>query len=436
MPNTEQRGVAFNDGVKGPTAIPSMFSDWQTPARYELRSSIGTGSYGHVAEAFDKETQKLVAIKRCTRVFEDLIDCKRILREVAILSQMEHQTVVRLHDFIVPENSTFDELYMVLEICDSDFKKLARTPVYLTELHILTIFFNLCAGLKYLARMGIYHRDLKPANCLVNQNCSVKICDFGLSRAVHIKQEHLGELPTTPREEDDQKKTAGITVPHTKNISRALTGHVVTRWYRAPELILLEQKYDEQIDIWSAGCILAELLGMMKENCAHPSDRGPLFPGQSCFPLSPDNKSSKKLTRGNRDQLKMIFDVTGTPTDEEIDALARDAAAYVRKQYSPKAGEDLTKRFPGASEATIDLLRRCLVFDPKKRIKIEQVCAHPAFGGVQSNAQESMPDGSKQVELEFEQELDLNETTLRKWFVKYHNKFSKGTHPASSQLGA
>ena len=118
---------------------------------------------------------------------------------------------------------------------------------------------------------------------------------------------------------------------------RALTGHVVTRWYRAPELILLETKYTEQIDMWSAGCILAELLGLMKENVQHPQDRGPIFPGQSCFPLSPDNKQSKKFSRGNRDQLKMIFDVIGTPTDEEIDSLARDAAAYVRKQYQPKA---------------------------------------------------------------------------------------------------
>lgn len=97
---------------------------------------------------------------------------------------------------------------MVLEICDSDFKKLVRTPVFLSELHILTIFYNLLAGLKYLGEMGIYHRDLKPANCLVNQDCSVKICDFGLSRAANLDQRHLGELPTTPR--DDEANDAPV----------------------------------------------------------------------------------------------------------------------------------------------------------------------------------------------------------------------------------
>jgi mitogen-activated protein kinase 1/3 len=417
MVNPEQRNVAFGGGVG---QIPSMFADWKTPERYELRNSIGTGSYGHVAEAFDKKTQRLVAIKRCTRVFEDLIDCKRILREVAILSQLKHTTVVGLYDFVVPEpHDEFDELYMVLEICDSDFKKLARTPVFLTELHILTIFYNLLAGLEYLKRSGIYHRDLKPANCLVNQNCAVKICDFGLSRAVHIEQPNLGGLPETPRGEEEKKGTIG----HTEKMKRALTGHVVTRWYRAPELILLETNYTEQIDMWSAGCILSELLGLMKENVQHPQDRGPIFPGQSCFPLSPDNKQSKKFSRGNRDQLKMIFDVIGTPTDEEIDALARDAAAYVRKQYPPKAGEDLSKRFPGSSPATLDLMQKCLVFDPAKRMKVEEAVKHEAFKGVQSNAADNMPDGTQQVELEFEQEPDLNEKALRKWFLFYADKY-------------
>jgi mitogen-activated protein kinase 1/3 len=408
-------------------ALPQAFADWKTPPRYELRTSIGTGSYGHVCEAYDTEKERLVAIKRCTRVFEDLIDCKRLLREVAILSQLDHPTVVKLHDFFIPEPyGKFDELYMVLEICDSDFKKLVRTPVHLTELHIITIFYNLLCGIKYLSKSGIYHRDLKPANCLVNQNCMVKICDFGLSRAAQVDQKNLGELPVTPREEEG-KGGAKPAVPHTKNMKRALTGHVVTRWYRAPELILLEPNYDEQIDIWSAGCILAELLGMMKENCAQHSDRGPLFPGQSCFPLSPDNKSSKKFSRGNRDQLKMIFDVIGTPTDEEIDSLVKDAAAYVRKQYQPKAGEDMQKRFPGASPATVDLLAKTLFFDPKKRIRIDDALAHPCFQEVQSNASQGM-EKTARVDLAFDQEPELDERTLRRYFLQNLKRFRPETN--------
>ncbi|CAE7391602.1 MPK7, partial [Symbiodinium natans] len=195
---------------------------------------------------------------------------------------------VQIYDIVAPSNiHTFDELYMVMEICDSDLKKLCRTDVTLTPLHINTLLYNLLVGLKYLHSAGIYHRDLKPANCLVNQDCSVKICDFGLSRAIEAaEQPHLHALPNTPRGEGDHDAVPGV--PHTQRLKRNLTGHVVTRWYRAPELILLQENYTEAIDIWSVGCIYAELLGMLEGT--RTQDRGPLFPGSSCFPLSPDHK--------------------------------------------------------------------------------------------------------------------------------------------------
>jgi mitogen-activated protein kinase 1/3 len=121
----------------------------------------------------------------------------------------------------------------------------------------------------------------------------------------------------------------------------------------------------------------------------------------------------------------MIFDVIGTPTDEEIDALARDAAAYVRKQYPPKGADELSKRFPGSAPATLDLMARCLIFDPAKRMRVEEAVKHDAFKGVQSNAADNMPDGLHQVELEFEQEPDLNEKALRKWFLFYADKYKQ-----------
>lgn len=105
-----------------------------------------------------------------------------------------------------------------------------------------------------------------------------------------------------------------------KNMKRELTGHVVTRWYRAPELILLEKDYGPAIDMWSVGCIFAELLGMMKESAPTYLDRKPLFPGKSCFPLSPD-KHVKEERKGfpfsRNDQLAVIFEVIGTPSEED-----------------------------------------------------------------------------------------------------------------------
>lgn len=255
-----------------------------------------------------------------------------------------------------------------------------RTPVFLSELHIKTLLYNLLIGLKYVHSAGIYHRDLKPANCLVNQDCSVKICDFGLARTVG-KPESTQRLPTSPR--DDSQPV--VSVPHTKALKNQLTGHVVTRWYRAPELILLQENYTEAIDVWSVGCIFAELMNMIvsvamtpkdmalpmaiclqKENCPHHSDRGPLFPGASCFPLSPDHKHAADYkyvcgspigmliftfchryhTRGNRDQLNVIFNVLGTPSDEDIEQLEKeDAKRYVRI-FAQREPIDLATKYP------------------------------------------------------------------------------------------
>merc|ERR1719267_294152 len=109
-----------------------------------------------------------------------------------------------------------------MEIADSDFKKLIKANVNLSPLHINTLLYNLLIGLKYLHSAGIYHRDLKPANCLVNQDCSVKICDFGLSRAIGDEQPHLQALPNTPRGEAEASQP-GAVVPHTARLKRHLT---------------------------------------------------------------------------------------------------------------------------------------------------------------------------------------------------------------------
>lgn len=164
--------------------------------------------------------------------------------------------------------------YLVLELCDSDFKKLFKLPEFLSESHIITLLFNTLCGLKYVHSAGIYHRDLKPANCLVNRDCAVKICDFGLSRPVTAREDTSANFFSPDEDEDSNSSNASTRQP-----KRSLTGHVVTRWYRAPELILLQENYTEQIDMWSLGCIFAELLGMIKDNFRNPKDRCPLFQG-------------------------------------------------------------------------------------------------------------------------------------------------------------
>eukprot|EP00439_Symbiodinium_sp_Y106_P066364 s1098_g10.t2 len=275
--------------------------------------------------------------------------------------------------------------------------------VTLTPLHINTLLYNLLVGLKYLHSAGIYHRDLKPANCLVNQDM--------------------------PRGEGDHDAVPGV--PHTQRLKRNLTGHVVTRWYRAPELILLQENYTEAIDIWSVGCIYAELLGMLEGT--RTQDRGPLFPGSSCFPLSPDHKHKtdyKYHTRGKHDQLNMIFNLLGTPGEPDVEQLEReDAKRYIRC-FAARDGDGLSVKFPGVEADSIDILNRMLRFNPKDsgisdRIAVTEALEHRLFTTGPNVIRDTSRETSapKYVTLEFEKEPDLDEKLLRKYFCKEIKKY-------------
>mmetsp|Transcript_9963 Transcript_9963/g.21911 ORF Transcript_9963/g.21911 Transcript_9963/m.21911 type:complete len:421 (-) Transcript_9963:206-1468(-) len=392
---------------------------WRVPSRYEIRQTIGNGSYGSVCEAYDREEHRLVAVKRVRHMFDDLIDCKRILREVSILARLKHEYVVQLYDVLAPGNAPhFDELYLIMEICDSDLKKLCRTDVTLTPLHINTLLYNLLVGVKYLHSAGIYHRDLKPANCLVNQDCSVKICDFGLSRALGGEMAMHNDIYSSSK-----------AVP-----KRQLTGHVVTRWYRAPELILLQENYTTAIDLWSVGCIYAELLGMLEGTRCE--DRGPLFPGSSCFPLSPDRQHKtdyKYHTRGKHDQLNMIFNLIGTPTEDELALIERDDAKRYIRCFAARQGEGFRAKFPHVEANSVDILEKFLRFNPQERPSVEAALSHPLLHDLRDLGKEVK--AQKLVHLDFEREPDLDETLLRKYFWKEMRALnSDGIEPSRDHL--
>jgi len=415
--------------IKGRPSRNAALDRFNLPARYEIRQVIGSGAYGCVCEAYDHEMGELVAVKRVGHLFRDLVDCKRILREVAILSRLQHDSLVQIYDIPSPVNpQSFQELYIVMEICDSDMKKLCRADVTLSHLHINTLLYNMLVGLKYLHSAAIYHRDLKPANCLVNQNCSVKICDFGLSRAIgDEKHQNLSEPPQgCPTPLGTEKSAGRFTTFKGGQVKRHLTGHVVTRWYRAPELILLQKNYTEAIDIWSAGCIYAELLGML--DGTQFEDRGPLFPGSSCFPLSPDREHKndyKYHTRGTHDQLSVIFTLLGSPTDDELKEFEfnSDARRYIRC-FAERKGQGIRSRVPHASRDSLDILERMLQFNPNHRIRVEEALEHRLFyedtasGTPMIREVDRETKAPKPVTLDFEQEQDLDEAKLRHYFCE------------------
>ena len=203
-----------------------------------------------------------------------------------------------------------------------------------------------------------------------------------------------------------------------KNMKRELTGHVVTRWYRAPELILLEKDYGPAIDMWSVGCIFAELLGMMKESAATYLDRKPLFPGKSCFPLSPD-KHAKEERKGfpfsKNDQLAVIFEVIGTPTEEDKSFVTDTKALDYLEAFPQHTKTDFNTLYPGAGEDAINLLSGILIFNPYFRITVDEALAHPFFKKIRKLDKEVTAD--RQIDIEFEKET-LDKKKLRALFLE------------------
>eukprot|EP00927_Polykrikos_kofoidii_P079335 TRINITY_DN76119_c0_g1_i1.p1 TRINITY_DN76119_c0_g1~~TRINITY_DN76119_c0_g1_i1.p1 ORF type:complete len:556 (-),score=70.48 TRINITY_DN76119_c0_g1_i1:70-1683(-) len=369
--------------------------DWHVPQRYELRQLLGAGAHGTVREAWDQKTQRRVAVKRIEGVYRESETCKRVLREVAILSHLRHENIVQIYDLPRPIGlDGYDVLYIIMERCDTDLRKVCYNPrgVSLAQARMLT--HNLLVGCRYLHSACIYHRDLKPANCLVNRDCSVKIADFNLARSVDSS-------PSSEGRGDGRK---GV-------VKRMLTRRVATRWYRPPE-VLLELDYSEAIDVWAAGCIVAELFVALNEGGRKPR-QGALFPG-TCDHLDGQVSESQAWLSDQYpkagDQLGVIFDVLGTPSEADLAAVPSEAGRARLCQYAPRRGRGLRHRIPAeASQEGLDLLQRMLRLQPSERPSMASALMHPFFDLVRRASQDA-PPGKVDLgfsEQEFERSVSL-----------------------------
>ncbi|RLN95933.1 hypothetical protein BBJ28_00022537, partial [Nothophytophthora sp. Chile5] len=194
--------------------------------------------------------------------------------------------------------------------------------------HVQYFLYQMLVAIHYIHSAEVLHRDLKPSNILVNSDCDLKLCDFGLARGI-------------------------------QGMDSGLTEYVVTRWYRAPEL-LLSSKYDKQMDVWAIGCILAEMLG-----------RRPLFPGHDYL-----------------HQLKIIMDVVGSPSEDSLDFITNPKAKRFILRQPKKPKVPLSSVYPRATPQCLDLLEKMLVFDPRKRITIADALAHPYLSLVRDRSVE------------------------------------------------
>eukprot|EP01059_Diplonema_ambulator_P027531 TRINITY_DN4579_c0_g2_i1.p1 TRINITY_DN4579_c0_g2~~TRINITY_DN4579_c0_g2_i1.p1 ORF type:complete len:390 (+),score=122.24 TRINITY_DN4579_c0_g2_i1:39-1172(+) len=322
--------------------------------RYSVTRVVGFGAYGTVCGAIDMEAKKKsgqkVAIKKCQNVFRDLGDCKRILREIKLLRFLKQENLLSLRNLLEPLEGKdgFKDIYLVTELFDTDLSNVIQSQQQMNEEHYQYFIYQILRGLKYLHSANVMHRDLKPANIIVNINCDLKICDFGLSRG----------FSSTEKMED-------------------FTDYVVTRWYRPPELLLMCTNYSPAIDIWSAGCIFTELLS-----------RKTLFPGKDYLHM-----------------LNMICDYLGVPSEDDMSFLHHlEAAKYIRALPN-KGGRALSDLVPAlaGNELALDFVRKMLLFNPEKRSSAAELLLHPYLECMHD------PDDEPVAERKFDWEFDSHE---------------------------
>lgn len=171
------------NGLPNPNSLHIPLTPvWDIGPKYTHLRDIGLGSYGLVCEAIENATQRHVAIKKFMGVFKDPVFCHRVLREIEILFSLNHPFIIKPLDLIV--KSAEADIYLVMECAQSDLRRLLKSPIYLERKQVKALMYRLLVGLNYLHSCGIVHRDIKPGNVLVNSDCTVKICDFSLSRSI------------------------------------------------------------------------------------------------------------------------------------------------------------------------------------------------------------------------------------------------------------
>eukprot|EP01084_Bolivina_argentea_P037468 69314_1 len=266
-----------------------------------------------------------------------------VLREVYILRKLSHcSSVITLFHILPPVDfSNFSTLTIIYQRMDASLQQIFKTNQYFSELHVQYFMYKILLTIKYIHDSGIIHRDLQPANILVNAGRSLKIIGFGCAATLN-------------------------------EVKELLRTHIVHRWYRSPEVILLQHNCAKSlwsVDMWSIGCIFAELLQMQKNNCSAVWDRQPLFRGDSCFPLSPKrSRKTNKIYLSYRDQIRVIFEIIGTPTKSEINAINDENARSYVNEIPCQEAIDLSKHFPGTNSDGVELLKNLLKFDVKKRL--------------------------------------------------------------------
>ncbi|KAF3815866.1 hypothetical protein GH733_015986 [Mirounga leonina] len=305
--------------------------------------------------AFDTVLGINVAVKKLSRPFQNQTHAKRAYRELVLLKCVNHKNIISLLNVFTPQKTLeeFQDVYLVMELMDANLCQVIHME--LDHERMSYLLYQMLCGIKHLHSAGIIHRDLKPSNIVVKSDCTLKILDFGLAR--------------------------------TACTNFMMTPYVVTRYYRAPEVIL-GMGYKENVDIWSVGCIMGELV----KGCVIFQGTDRILPGTFPAMLSinaKDSRSSKgKCYSLDIDQWNKVIEQLGTPSADFMKKLQPTVRNYVenRPKYPGIKFEELFPDwiFPSESERdkiktsqARDLLSKMLVIDPDKRISVDEALRHP-----------------------------------------------------------
>ena len=339
--------------------------------KYDIGPKLGKGAYGIVWKATVRKTRQTVALKKIFDAFQNADDSQRIFREIMFLQELgDHPNIVLLTNVLKPDDGK--DIYLEFEYMQSDLHAVIRADILL-PIHKQYIMHQLLKALLYMHSGDVVHRDIRPANLLLNSESLLKLAGFGLAHSVSAPD----------------------------NVAKpALSDYVATRCYYAPEILLGSTKFTKGVDMWSVGCTLGELLGGK-----------PMFPGTSTM-----------------NQLDLIIEITGLPSSEDLEAINSPFASTTLESLSPTTHKrDLSDMYPHATADALDLLRRCLCFNPEKRITAAEalehkflsdfnqsegnpVCKAPVKISIDENIKYSIADSRKQL---FQQILE-KQRQLRK----------------------
>ena len=339
------------------------------PLRYKPGEIIGVGAYGIIISALDTQNNnQVVAIKKLKRI-SDIIDLKRIAREILIMKYCQHENIIPLFDVIIhlnkdQNNNRTVDVYIVMEKMDSDLQKIIASKQELSDEHYQFILYQMLRALYFLHSANIIHRDFKPSNVLINEDCTVKLCDFGMSRG--IKEENA-----------------------------LLTEYVVTRYYRAPEVMLSSHHYTKKIDVWSIGCAFAELLSKKF-----------MFPGENYIA-----------------QIKLIIDVLGTQDVKDLDFISNSSAKNFVMQFQNIPKKNFSDILKCENPLAVDLVEKMLVFNPDKRYSIEDCLNHPYLKNMREGIEDPVFTGK--INLDFD-DKNITFSIFFVYLVKEVSSFPTG----------